>query len=204
MSKIKQASNRRFPAKRLATDGILIAIFFATTFFSVTVSGIKITFDSLPVVLAAMLFGPIDAFLVGFLGAFLEQMVKFGFTATTFLWIIPPATRGLVVGVCALIFKKSMSLDTILSQKKPYVYLVCCVAAGMVTSCLNTLVYYVDAILYDYYSYALIFGVFGVRILSGAITAVLTGIIALPILVALRKAKIVPASKQLKLSGHDA
>ena len=69
MSKTSNLSNRGFAAKRLATDGILIAIFFALTFFSVTIGGVKITFDSLPVVLCAMLFGPIDAFLVGFLGA---------------------------------------------------------------------------------------------------------------------------------------
>lgn len=204
MSKTSNLSNRGFAAKRLATDGILIAIFFALTFFSVTIGGVKITFDSLPVVLCAMLFGPIDAFLVGFLGAFLEQMMHFGFTATTLLWVIPPAMRGLVLGLAVKAFKKSMDLETILHQKKPYLYFVCCCVAGVVTSCLNTLVYYIDSTLYGYYSYALIFGVFGVRILSGIAASILTAIVALPILVALRKAKIVPATKKLSLSDRDA
>ena len=60
--------------------------------------GIKLTFASLPGILAAMLFGPIDGFIVGFLGAFLEQMLHFGFTPTTLLWILPPAIRGLLIG----------------------------------------------------------------------------------------------------------
>ena len=58
MSNLNYHSNRsnKFHAKRLATNGVLTAMFFALTMFAVEIAGIKITFDSLPVVLSAMLF----------------------------------------------------------------------------------------------------------------------------------------------------
>ncbi len=192
MSNLNYHSNRsnKFHAKRLATNGVLTAMFFALTMFAVEIAGIKITFDSLPVVLSAMLFGPIDAFCVGFLGAFLEQMMNHGFTATTILWILPPALRGVWIGLGVIALKKAMSLTYVLDHKRPFVYYLVCIVAAVVTSCGNTLVYYLDSKLYGYYTYALIFGVFGVRILSGVICAVLTATLALPILAALRKAKL--------------
>ena len=45
-----------FTIKRIATDAILIAVFFALAMLSVVVAGVKITFNSLPVVIAAVLF----------------------------------------------------------------------------------------------------------------------------------------------------
>lgn len=60
----------------------------------------------------------------------------------------------------------------------------------MITSLLNTLVYYVDAKLFDYYHYALIFGVLGMRILTGLISGAFTAAVSLPILASLRRAGI--------------
>lgn len=178
---------RRFSAKRLAIDALLAAMFFALSMLSIRAGGLKITFDSLPVVISAMLFGPLDAFLVAFIGSFLDQMMGFGFTATTLLWLLPPASRGLVIGFGCTLFRNAMSLNTIVHQKKPYVYYAVCLLAGVVTSTLNTLIYYVDAVIYHYYEYHLIFGIFGIRVLSGLICAALTATLALPILLALKK-----------------
>ena len=63
----------------------------------------------------------------------------------------------------------------------------------MVVSLGNTLVYYLDSIIYDYYSYALIFGVLGMRILTGLLSTLLMSTVALPVLAALRKANLVRA-----------
>lgn len=167
-----------FPLKRITFDAILVAVFFVLTLFSVEVAGVKVTFDSLAVVIAAVLFGPLDAFLVGFLGAMLEQLIKYGITATTLLWVIPPAVRGLVIGVGIRKFPEG---------KRIGLYFVVCVIAGLVTSLLNTMVYYIDAKLYGYYNYALIFGVLLVRLLTGAAASVITAAVALPILKAIRK-----------------
>ena len=172
--------------KRIAIDGVLAAIFFSLTFLSVEIGGIKLTFDSLAVVIAAMLFGSVDGLAVGLVGAFLEQMVRYGFTATTLLWIVPPAVRGLVVGLGVCFFPRKLSLSYIWNRKRPFVYLAVCIVAAILTSVSNTFVYYVDAKMYGYYSYELIFGVFFVRILTGIATAVVTGLLAIPILKAVR------------------
>ena len=179
--------------KRLVIDALLIALFFVLSAAAVTIGGIKLTFASLPGILAAMLYGPIDGFVVGFLGAFLEQMLHFGFTPTTVLWILPPAIRGLLIGLGTVAFKKQMSLVTILSAHRPWVYYAVNLVTAVVVSLGNTLVYYLDSILYDYYSYALIFGVLGMRILTGLLSTLLTSTVALPVLAALRKANLVRA-----------
>ncbi len=184
-----------FSVKRIAIDAVLIAMYFGLSLLSVQLGGIKLTFASLPTIICAMLFGPIDGFLVGFLGAFLEQMIKFGFTATTMLWILPPAIRGLFIGICALLLKKHMSVDAILQTKRPYVYFIACIVSGIIVSTLNTLVFYVDAKMFHYYEYHMIFGVFWIRIASGVASSLLMSIVALPVVAALKRANFIPSKK---------
>ncbi len=186
---------KKFTIRRIALDAVLIAIFYVLSLFEIEVSGVKITFTSLAVVIAAMLFGPVDGFLVGFLGEFLTQMLKYGFTATTVLWILPSALRGLVIGLFAMFLKKHMSLDALTREKKPYVYFAVCILAAVITSLSNTVVYYIDSKLYGYYNYALIWGVAGVRILTNILQSVITAIVAIPVMLGLRKAKLTPAPK---------
>lgn len=188
-------SKTRFPVRRIAIDAVLIAMYFGLSLLSVEIGGIKLTFASLPTLICAMLFGPVDGFLVGFLGAFMEQMIKYGFTATTLLWVLPPAIRGLFVGVCALLLKKYMSVDAILSTKRPYVYFVMTLLSGAIVSVLNTLVYYVDAKMFGYYEYHMIFGVFWLRIASGLLSTLLMAVVALPVVAALQRANFVPHKK---------
>ena len=184
-----------FSVKRIAIDAVLIAMYFGLSLLSVQLGGIKLTFASLPTIICAMLFGPIDGFLVGFLGAFLDQMIKFGFTATTMLWILPPAIRGLFIGICALLLKKHMSVDAILQTKRPYVYFIACIVSGIIVSTLNTLVFYVDAKMFHYYEYHMIFGVFWIRIASGVASSLLMSIVALPVVAALKRANFIPSKK---------
>ena len=188
-------SKTRFSVRRIAIDAVLIAMYFGLSLLSVEIGGIKLTFASLPTLICAMLFGPVDGFLVGFLGAFMEQMIKYGFTATTLLWVLPPAIRGLFVGVCALLLKKHMSVDAILSTKRPYVYFVVTLISGAIVSVLNTLVFYVDAKMFGYYEYHMIFGVFWIRIASGLLSTLLMASIALPVVVALQRANFIPSKK---------
>lgn len=188
-------SKTRFSVRRIAIDAVLIAMYFGLSLLSVEIGGIKLTFASLPTLICAMLFGPVDGFLVGFLGAFMEQMIKYGFTATTLLWVLPPAIRGLFVGVCALLLKKHMSVDAILSTKRPYVYFVVTLISGAIVSALNTLVFYVDAKMFGYYEYHMIFGVFWIRIASGLLSTLLMASIALPVVAALQRANFIPSKK---------
>lgn len=184
-------SNRTtFTLRRIATDAVLVALFYGLSLLSVEIGGVKITFDSLPVMICAMLFGPVDGFLVGFLGAFLEQMIKYGLTATTLLWVLPAAIRGLFVGTCARLMKKQMS--ELSEKKRPYAYFLVCLISGLIVSTLNTLVFYVDAKLFGYYEYHMIFGIFWLRLVLGAAASVVSAVVALPVIGALKRANFVP------------
>ena len=81
--------------KRLALDAMLAAMFVVLSLFSINLPGMKITLDSLPILVGAALLGPLDGLAVGLIGSFLNQMITYGFTATTLLWILPPILTAL-------------------------------------------------------------------------------------------------------------
>lgn len=176
-----------FPVKRIAIDAVLIAMYFGLSWASVEIGGIKLTFVGLASIIAAMVYGPIDGFLVGFFGAFCEQMLKYGFTATTLLWLLGPAMRGLVVGCAKLIFKRSMSTENLLRNHRPYVFFAVSIFAGLVVSVLNTTAFYVDAKMFHYYTYELIFGVFWLRLLLAAASSLLMALVTLPVLAGVQR-----------------
>ena len=64
---------------------------------------IKINFASLPIMLGAMLFGPVEGMVVGLLGELIAQITgPYGLAPTTVLYVAPAAVRGVVVGMGAL------------------------------------------------------------------------------------------------------
>ena len=163
--------------KRLALDAMLAAMFVVLSLFSINLPGMKITLDSLPILVGAALLGPLDGFAVGLIGSFLNQMITYGFTATTLLWIIPAGLRGLLVGLYA----KRHGFDMSLRQT---VFIT--VATALLVTALNTLFMYVDSWVYSY-SYAAALPTLALRIVAGVITAVLFSLILPAILAALRR-----------------
>ncbi len=163
--------------KRLAVDAMLAAMFVVLSLFSISLPGMKITLDSLPILVAAALLGPLDGLIVGLIGSFLNQMITYGFTATTLLWILPAGLRGLLVGLYA----KRHNFDMTLRQT----VFITIVTALLVTA-LNTFFMYVDSWVYSY-SYAAALPTLALRILAGIITAVLFSLLLPAILTALRR-----------------
>jgi uncharacterized membrane protein len=64
--------------KQLALDAMLIAMFVALSFVSVDLGNLKITFDALPILIGALLFGPVDGLIIGLLGGFMYQLLSYG------------------------------------------------------------------------------------------------------------------------------
>lgn len=98
-------------AKSITIVGVLVAIeIILTQFFTVHTWNLKIGFSFIPVVVAAILFGPVTAGLVAAIGdvvcAVLFPVGAFfpGFTLTAFL-------TGIIYGLC---FRKSTSLKNVL------------------------------------------------------------------------------------------
>ncbi len=184
---------KKLSLKRLVLNALMIALYLViATFLAIPLGGLKITIEALPIIIVAVVFGPVDAAIVGFLGELLNQMLTFGFTPTTLLWIAPSVARGLLVGLCLLPLKKEGALLT--GKPKPahlaFFFAVNMIGA-LVASVLNTFTLYVDSKMFGYYSYAMVFGSLVVRIVLGVATSIALSAMTLPVAAALKRARLV-------------
>ena len=171
--------------RRLATDAVLVALYTVlTVFVSIRAGNLHISIASLPIVVCALLYGPADACVIAVLGEFMNQMLPYGFTVTTPIWILPPAVRGLIIGLAAA---AALKRGTLL-EKRLLRYYIVCLAAGLATTLANTGGIWLDSVLLGYYSAAYVFGDFTVRVITSAITVAVVSTVAIPVAMALRKA----------------
>lgn len=171
--------------RRLCWIAMLAALSFLLNMVQLRLPmNLRITFDSLPVVVAALLFGPADAALAALAGEFLTQMLsEYGLTATTMLWLIPPALRGLAVGAAAWRFRGT---SRPLEARVPLCFAVCLLASAL-TTLGNTAVIWLDSVLYHYYTFALVFGSALTRLAAGLLTAAAVTAAAIPLASRLRQ-----------------
>lgn len=130
-------------------DAVLAAMCAVLGAVSVDMGNMKITFESLPVLIAALMFGGIDGLAVGGIGTLIYQLLKYGITVTTPLWILPYVLCGLFVGMYA----KKHNFD--LSWKQTCLAVV---LSGIMVLALNTFSLYVDSHIFGYYTPAFIYG----------------------------------------------
>ena len=181
----------RFTAKRLALNAAMVALYFALSMLAVPAGGFKLTFEHMPIILCAALYGPVDAVIVGALGEFINQMLTFGFTPTTILWMAPAMIRGLCMGLGAMLAPRFLGGEALLEKKVPLAFWTVCVAVGLVCSLVNTFTLYVDSKMFGYYSYAMVFGVLWIRLGSSAISSVVMSVAIQPLVRAMRKARVI-------------
>ena len=142
---------------------MLMALYVVLSIMTpVKVANIKFTFEAFPILVAGLLFGPLDGLYVGGIGSFIYQLLfsGYGITATTPLWILPHALSGLLVGLYAK--RKGFSFSFTETA------FITSFSALLVTA-LNILALYVDSKLFGYYSYALVFGNVILKIAVGII-----------------------------------
>ena len=182
---MKQKTNGRI--LRIVLVGMLSALCFVlSAYVSVKAGSMKFTFAGLPILLASLLFGPVDGMLVGGIGEFLSQLIGYGLTPTTVLWLIPAIVRGLMVGLYRNAKKGNPSM-----VGTSVIILV----SSLTVTLLNGLVIWADAVIMGYYSYAYVFGSTGWRFLASVITAVLYCAVIIPLIAALRKSGVAGLKK---------
>ena len=184
-------NHSRFSAKRLVLNAAMVALYFALSMLAVPIGGFKLTFEHLPIILCAAMFGPLDALVVGALGEFINQMLTFGFTPTTILWMTPAMFRGLSMGLGAKLAPKLFGRDALLDTAVPFPFITFCVISGLICSLLNTFTLYVDSKMFGYYSHAMVFGVLWLRLGASAISSVVMSVVVKPLTLALRKARMI-------------
>ncbi len=147
--------------KRLVTVAVLIALYTVLSLFSASLGLIKLTFESFPVLVAGLMFGWVDGLLVGAVGGFLNQMITYGFTVTTLMWIFPNALRGLLVGLYARKYNYELSM-----KRTAGIVL----ATSLLVTALNTVALYVDSQIF-HYPISLTVGAIALRFLSSVVMA---------------------------------
>lgn len=181
----------RFTVQRIAMDAVLVALYVGLSFLSIPLGGLKITVEALPVIICAMIFGPVDAAVVGGLAELINQLLTFGLTVTTPLWILPAVVRGLFVGLCMMPVKKRIPVEGIFKSKWVILYYAVCLVSAVMVSCINTFTLYVDSNLFGYYSYAMVFGSFALRIVTGLVSTALMATATAPVVLSLKRANLI-------------
>lgn len=130
---------------RLSTREIVVIAMLAALYvvLSLTVTlrvgqTIKIGINALPIVLGGLIYGPAGGIFVGLIGSFLEQLLTYGLEATTVLWLLPVAVRGLIVGE----FAKHYHYQFGAMQLSAAV-----IVSSLITTFLNTVGIYIDSII---------------------------------------------------------
>lgn len=136
--------------RRLAFDAMLAAMCAVLGALSIDLGNLKITFEGFPVLLGALLFGPLDGLAIGGIGTLVYQLLRYGVSVTTPLWILPYMLAGLLVGLIAK-GEKELSLKRLA---------LAVFSSSLLIFLLNTLVLYLDSRIYGYYSPVYIFGSF--------------------------------------------
>ena len=159
--------------RKLVTIAMLTAVYVVLSLVgTLNLWWIRISVDSLPIILGALLYGPVGGLLVGLLGSFMNQLITYGLTATTVLWVIPAAARGLMSGACARQHSAEPARAQVIGGVR---------ATAVIVTALNTGAMYLDSVINGYYSYAYVFGGVVTRVAAGIATALVMSFVAPPV-----------------------
>lgn len=123
--------------KSLCVCSVLAALFVAfeliamNTGFLLFGNNYQIPISCFPLILASVMFGPLFGTATGLVGAFLSQIIAYGFSWNSLLWMVPTVIYSLSVSLLDLAFKKS---------NKPYILSIEFAISSILLSILNTLV----------------------------------------------------------------
>ena len=165
-------------AKKTATDAMLAAVCAVLGYVALDLGTVKITFESLPVIFAALMFGPADGMLVGGVGTFIYQILRYGFSPTTALWILPYVISGFVTGFYA---KKHNFTNSVKEIR------LIIITAELIILVFNTLAIYVDSKVFGYYSVPYVWGKIGIRLVICVVKSVAFGAFTPQLLIRLSK-----------------
>lgn len=141
---------------------------------------VKITLAALPFLIIGFLCGPPEGLITGALGSFLSQLLTFGITVTTPLWVIPYAVQGLTAG---LIFKYAF-------KRKAALWPVGCsvFCSGLASVVLTWFASYIDGVVvYKYMIPEALIALIPVRLLVWFCLSVVFTAVSLPVIKASRK-----------------
>ena len=151
--------------KKIVLTALYIALFIILSIYAtINFQGLKITIQNLPIYVAAITLGAIPGAIVGFAGMLVNQIITYGFTATTLFWVLPQTILG---AVCGYIFE-----NNIVKMKHTHRFWATIIILQILVTILNTVVYAIDAIIFSYYNYLVIFGPIILRLMASILTGI--------------------------------
>lgn len=177
---MQNKSKQWISVRMMAVDAVLVAMYVVLNSFAIRTANIKFTLDAFPIIVGAAMFGPLHGTLIGFLGSGIYQLFfsGYGVTPTTPLWMLPVLVRGFIVGL----YSRHRGYEPPVGG-----LIVITIVAGVLTTALNTLALYVDSIIYNYYSYELVFGLLIPKVVISIILAVLFALFTPALIKKIRK-----------------
>jgi|LAHS01.1.fsa_nt_gb uncharacterized membrane protein len=166
----------------MSIDAMLTALYFVLAAVTISFGNIHFSLAALPAVVAVLLFGGSEGVVVALLGETLLQFFSYGFGITTPLWILPPVIRIVLIALVAFFYRRQGEM----LDHHPVIYLITLFAAAILTTALNTLVMYLDALIIGY-SLKWVLWETIVRFLTGLGSALLVYLTTRPLLNALRR-----------------
>lgn len=164
--------------RKLALDAMLAAMCAVLGYLSLDFGNLKITFESLPILVGALLFGASDGAAIAGVGTLIYQLIRYGITVTTPLWILPYVLGGLLVGFYAR--RRAFALSQVQT-----IFIV--TAAELMITVLNTGALYIDSHIFGYYTATLIYGVLALRLGICVVKALAFAFLLPPLLKALQE-----------------
>lgn len=177
--------NQRNMTLRLCITAIFAALYFVlTSWLTIRIGNLRISIASLPILILAIMYGPVESCGAAILGEFIYQLLNYGLTLTTPLWLLPPVIRALIVAFGYRMLKKGNDEPW---HDRPIWFGLLLIIAAIITTLANTGITWLDSVIYHYYSFAYVFGDFVVRLITGIVTAFVMSLILPPVVKALRK-----------------
>ena len=140
---------------------------------------LKITLAALPFLIIAFLCGPIEGLISGLVGTFLSQLLTFGITVTTPLWIVPYAVQALAAGLIFLAFGRKINIKSIG---------ISIFTSGFIAVILTWIASYLDGVvIFKYMTAEVLTALIPLRLLVWVIVSVVYTAVTLPITKAVMK-----------------
>ncbi len=159
---------KNYPLK-ICLCSVMAALYVVLDLFSSYLSRFtgdtfKISLSALPIMIVAVILGPVWAMATGFTGAFIGQLLgPYGITVTTLLWCLPAVVRAASFGLLFIAFKKSIK-RTALSVSS--------IISSVLVTVTNTAVLYLDSVINHYSS-----TIFGTVLIYRFLIGIISGLI---------------------------
>ena len=175
--------------KLICLSAMMAAIFVVLDYFSDSVSIIlgpnrKISFNSVPILIVAILCGPLWGSITGFVGSLISQWLMYGIDPTTIFWMLPWMVEGLLVGLIFIAFKRKLSVWSLGT---------CAISGAIIVTIFNTV-----GLIAQYYIYGIGKGLYAI-IIVGTPVRLLMGVLTAVIITAILPLIIYPLKKATKL-----